>query len=82
MGSEVIFHEFDFENSDLEFEVSKSRIWKHTTSCDHGATRVFFSFIIILQLQWPIELKFSQVCYFTEYVEIHQVRRLVVDNYQ
>ena len=27
-------------------------------------TRVFFSFIIISQLRWPIELKFSQVCYY------------------
>ena len=33
---EVIFHEFDFETSDLEFEVSKSSIWKHTTPCDKG----------------------------------------------
>ena len=57
---EVIFHEFDFETSDLEFEVSKSSIWKHTTSCDKGV----FSFIIISQLRRPIELKFSQVCYF------------------
>ena len=30
---EVIFHEFDLETSDLEFEVSKSSIWKHTSSC-------------------------------------------------
>ena len=27
------------------------------------ATRVFFSFIILLPLWWPIESKFSQVCY-------------------
>ena len=39
---EVIFHEFDFETSDLEFEVSKSSIWKHTTLCDKGV----FSFIL------------------------------------
>ena len=45
-------------------------------------TRVcFFSFIIISQLRRPIELKFSQVCYLM-HVEIHQVRRLVFDNYQ
>ena len=56
---EVIFYEFDFETSDLEFEVSKSSIWEHTTSCDNGV----FSFIIISQLRRPIELKFSQVCY-------------------
>ena len=36
---EVIFHEVDFETSDLELEVSKSTIWTHTTSCDKG---VFF----------------------------------------
>ena len=40
---EVNFHQFDFKTSVLEFEVSKSSIWKHTTSCDKGG----FSFIII-----------------------------------
>ena len=65
---EVIFHKFDFETSVSEFEVLKSSIWMHTTS-----------FIIIWQLRWPIEVKFSQVCYFM-HVEIHQVRRLVFDN--
>ena len=72
---EVIFQEFDLETSDLEFEVSISSIWRHTTLCD----KVFF-FIIISQLRRPIELKFVQVCYFYVYVEIHQVRRLVFDN--
>ena len=58
---EVLFHEFDFETSDLEFEVSKSSIWwKHTTSCDKGV----FSFIIISQIWRPIELKFPQMRYF------------------
>ena len=28
---EAIFHEFDFETSELDFEVSKSSIWKHIT---------------------------------------------------
>ena len=56
---EVIFHEFDFETSDLDFEVPKSSILKHTTPCDKDV----FSFIIISQLQPPIELKLSQVCY-------------------
>ena len=37
-AKEVFFHEFDFENSELDFEVSRSSIWKHTTSCDN----VFF----------------------------------------
>ena len=54
---EVIFHEFDFETSSLELEVSKSSIRKHTTSYDKGV----FSFIIISQLWRPLELKFSQV---------------------
>ena len=38
---EVILSEFDFETSSLEFEVSKSSIWKHTTLCGKG---VFFFF--------------------------------------
>ena len=59
---EVIFHEFDFETSDLEFEVSKWSIWKHTTLCDKGV----FSSIILSQLWRAIELKFSQVCYFVQ----------------
>ena len=41
-----------------------------------------FPFIIICQLRRPNEFKCSQVCYFVHYVEIHQVRRLVFDNYQ
>ena len=36
---EVIFHQFDFETSELEFEAMKSRFWKHTTLCDKS---VFF----------------------------------------
>ena len=36
---EVFFHEFDFETSCLELEISKSSIWTHTISCDKG---VFF----------------------------------------
>ena len=54
---EVIFQEFDFETSDLEFEVPKFSIWKHTTSFDEGV----YSSIIIAQFQRPIELKLSQV---------------------
>ena len=65
----VIFHEFYFETSSLEFEVFKSSIWKPTTLSDKGV----FSFIItISQLRRPIELKVSQVCYFMHNcVEIH-----------
>ena len=44
---EIIFHEFDFETSELAFEVPKSRIWKHTTSCDKGG---FSSNIISQQI--------------------------------
>ena len=29
---EVILQEFDFETSELDFQVSKSSIWKHITS--------------------------------------------------
>ena len=60
---EVIFHELVFETSDLELEATKSSI-KHTTSCYQSPLQDVFSFIIISQLWWPIELKFSQVCYF------------------
>ena len=43
---EEIFHYFDFETSSLEFEVSKSSIWKHKTLCDKGV----FSCVFISQL--------------------------------
>ena len=36
--------------SELDFEVSESSIWKHTTSCDKGV----FSSIVISQLLRPI----------------------------
>ena len=36
-------------------------ILKNTTLCNEF---VFFSFIIVLYPRWPIESKFSQVCYF------------------
>ena len=75
---EVIFHEFDFETSDIEFEVSKPSIWKHTTPCDKGS---LISFIIISQFRRPNELKFSQVFYSMHMLRIHQVERLVFDNY-
>ena len=51
----------------IRFRDLKFRVWgleikhqKAQTSCDKGV----FSFIIISQLLRPIELKFSQVCYF------------------
>ena len=42
-------------------------------------TNVLISFSIFLQLQWPIESKCSQDCYFM-HTGIHQVRILVFDN--
>ena len=42
---EVSFHKFDFYASDLEFEVTKSTIWTHTTLCDQGHR---FSFFLLL----------------------------------
>ena len=41
-----------------------------------------FSFIILLQLWWPIESIFSTDLLFYTYVGIHQVRIVVFDNYQ
>ena len=61
---EVIFHECGFETSELDFEVSKSSIWKRKTLCDKG----IFSYIMFSQFRWPIQLKFSQVCYFMHYI--------------
>ena len=56
LWSNVVFDEFDFETSDLEFEVANSSIWKHTTSCNKG---VFwaqlssnFQGFVILCLWW------------------------------
>ena len=61
--------EFDFETSDLELEVSKSSIWKHTTSCDKGVFRSLLS------------RNFDDRGWlFYAYVEMYQVRRLVFDN--
>ena len=69
---EVIFHS---NNKRLQAWRLLQCIWKHTNLCDKGV----FSFIILLQLWWPIEHKFSQVCYFMHMLE---VRRLVFDKYQ
>ena len=72
---EVIFHGFDFETSKLEFEVTKSSICKHTTSCD----KVCF-LAPSTTTNWD---QTSHVSYFMHNVEIHhQVRRLVFDNNQ
>ena len=42
---------------------------------------VFFLSLFSRNFDDQIEFKFSQVCYFKAHVEIHQVRRLVYDNY-
>ena len=65
---EVIFHEFDFETSDLEFGSRNQASESTQLRCDKGV----FSFIIISQLRRPIELAqmFKGLLFFT-YVEIH-----------
>ena len=73
---EVIFHEFDFDTSESDFEVPKSSIWK---LC---ATKGVFSSIVISQLRQQIEIKISQFFYAFD-VEIHYciVKRMVFDSY-
>ena len=54
-------------------------MFKHTTLCD----KCVFSVVNISQPRRSIELKFSKVCYLMHInAEIHQVRRLVFENYQ
>ena len=76
-----LFIESDFETSNFEFEVSKSSIWKHTTSCDHSATRVFFLSLISRIFN---DRHLTQIHRFFIYafIEIHQLWRIVFDNYQ
>ena len=38
--------EFNFETSELDFEVPKSSIWKHTTSCEKRACFFFFHYYL------------------------------------
>ena len=57
---EVIFHEFDFETSDLKCEALKSSIIKAHNFVWKGC----FFFHYYLATWWPVEPKFSQVCYF------------------
>ena len=75
---EVTFHEFDFETSSLEFEVLKSSIWEHTTSCDKG---VFF-FHSYLATPTTNRAQIFTGLLLNAYVEIYQVRRLVFDIHQ
>ena len=67
---EVIFHEFDFETSELDFEVSKLS--------DKGV------FLSLLSHNFGDQLSsnFHRFIICMHYVEIHQVRRLVFDIYQ
>ena len=57
---EVFFHEFDFGTSSLALIRSRSQTSESTPTCEKGV----FYYIHICQLRQPIELKFSQVCYF------------------
>ena len=59
-----MFHKLDFETSELDFQVPKSSIWKHTFSFDRGVYS-----IIISQLQQPIEFKI-----FTGFYFVHMFR--------
>ena len=60
---EVNFPEFDFKTSDL----SRNQPSKFTQL--RVTRETVFSFVIISQLRRPIELNFSQVCYF-----VHMLR--------
>ena len=53
------------ETSELDFEVSKSSIRKHTTPCDKGV----FSFIIISQLQRQLSSNFHRFIVLNVYGE-------------
>ncbi len=53
-------------------------IWKHTILCNKGV----FSFVISVQLWWPIEPNFHRFVIFHAHVGIHQVRILVLNNYR
>ena len=75
---EVIFDEFDFETSELDFEVLKSSIWKHTTLCDKGV--FFFHYYLATSMTDWAQI-FTGLLFYA-YVEIHQLWRLDFDNYQ
>ena len=65
---EVIFHQFDFETSYLEFEVSISSIWKHTTSCDKGF--FLYYYLATLTTDWAqIFTSFVILCIMLKYNE-------------
>ena len=74
---EVFFHEFDFEISDLEFEVLKSSIWKHTTIVWQEC--FFFHYYLATSMTDWAQI-FTGLLFYV-YVEIHQLWRLVFDNY-
>ena len=77
-GGKVVFEKEGISklNKSLQAWSPFLSIWKHKILCITG----IFSFIILLQLRWPIEWKKSQICYVV-HVWIHQVRILVFENY-
>ena len=64
---EVIFHEFDFE------------IWDPTTSTESNFCVFFFHYsLATLTIDWA---QIFTGLLFYAFVEIHQVKRLIFDNY-
>ena len=68
MGNGSLWSNLAFENEVISYSNNKRLqvetvllgISEHTNLCNKGV----FSFIVLLQLRWPVEFKFSQVCYF------------------
>ena len=67
MGNGSLWSNVEFEkgvtshsNNRTSSQKSFISIWKHTNSSNKGV----FSLMIFLQLWWPIEIEFSQACYF------------------
>ena len=81
LEKEVTFIGFDFETSDVEFEISKSSIWKRTTPCGTVWKGCFFFHYYLPTLITDWAQIFTGLLFYA-YVEIHKVRRLVFDNYQ
>ena len=77
---EVIFHEFDFETSDLEFEVTKSSICP-VNEHNFGWQGCFFFHFYLATSSTNWAQIFTGFLFYAN-VEINQVRRLVFDTYQ
>ena len=70
----VVFEKEVISHSNIErLQVCKC---KRTNLCNKGV----LYFTILMQLRWPIESKFSEICYLFAYVWTHQVRIPVFDN--